>query len=393
MNQQPAATTTSNTVDVPAKLQELARTTAARVPVISVYLDTRWSDEHQRDRVRVFLKNEIRKAASMSAGQLEAELAWIAAEGDRLVRQEFHPEAAGAVMFAGGSLRELLLFAVPFTDTFAVADTPRLRPLVVALGEAPRVAVLFIDGESARLIAVTEQGPGDEIVLETTDVVGQHRRGGFLLLLQSRYQRHIHAHRARHFDAVAHALADLVDHSGMRAIVLAGESRNLAVFRTHLPQRLAERIVGDVAGARYEPADVLVERALELVRHRAAGDAATTLDTVLVEAEGGGRAAAGVDAAIDAVNRGTVQRLYLLRSYEEQGHVCPACQALQRAGSTVCGFCGKATSSLELGEAMVQRVLAAGGDVDSVEVHGGLARAGGVAALLRYPPPVTATRV
>jgi hypothetical protein len=34
---------------------------------------------------------------------------------------------------------------------------------------------------------------------------------------------------------------------------------------------------------------------------------------------------------------------------------------------------------------MVQRVLAASGDVASVDTHAGLGRAGGVAALLRYP--------
>jgi hypothetical protein len=36
---------------VTARLQTLARTTPGAVPIISVYLDTRWSDEHQRKRV------------------------------------------------------------------------------------------------------------------------------------------------------------------------------------------------------------------------------------------------------------------------------------------------------------------------------------------------------
>jgi peptide subunit release factor 1 (eRF1) len=383
-----AGTAAAAPIDVAAKLQELARAKPGPAPVISVYLDTRWSDEHQRDRVRVFLKNEIRKAAAMAVGQLDAELAWLTAEGERLVRQEFHPEAAGVAMFAGGSAgwREILHLAVPFTDSFAVADTPRLRLLVQALGEAPRAAVLFVDGESARLAALTEQGATDEIALETNDVVGHHRRGGWSLLLQSRYQRHIHEHRKRHFDAVAHALADLVDHYGLRAIVLAGEPRNLAVFRTQVPPRLADRIVGDVAGARYEPTSALAERALALIRDRGAGQAAAALNTVLIDAEGGGRAAAGVEATIDAVNRGTVYRLYLLASYREDGRGCPACHALQRAEDVACRWCGAATSALELGEAMLQRVLAAGGDVVSIDVHAGLERAGGVAALLRYPP-------
>ena len=219
------------TTDMTAKLQELARTKPGPVPMISVYLDTRWSDEHQRERVRVFLKNQLHKAGAMAVGQLDAELAWIAREGERLVAQEIDPESAGTAMFVGGAdhLREILRLAVPFPDTFVVADVPQLRPLVTALGDAPRAALLFVDGESARLVALTEEGAADEIALETTDVVGHHRRGGWQLLLQSRYQRHIHVHRARHFDAVAHALAGLVDHYGLRAVVLAGEADRKSV--------------------------------------------------------------------------------------------------------------------------------------------------------------------
>jgi len=388
MNSTPAGTATAVPIDVAAKLHELARAKPGPAPVISVYLGTRWSDEHQRDRVRVFLKNEIRKAAAMAGGQLEPELAWIAAEGERLVGQESHPDATGVAMFAGGSAswREILHLAVPFTDSVTVADTPRLRPLVQALGEAPRAAVLFLDGERARLAALTEQGAAEEVALETTDVVGHHRRGGWALLMQSRYQRHIHEHRQRHFDAVAHALAELVEHYGLRAVVLAGDPRNLAVFRSHVPPRLADRISGEVAGARYEPMSALAERALALLRGLGAGRVAAALDTVLVDAEGGGRAAAGVEPTIDAVNRGTVDRLYLLASYREDGRGCPACHALQRAHDVVCRWCGATTSTLELGEAMVQRVLATGGDVASLDGHAGLARAGGIAALLRYPP-------
>jgi hypothetical protein len=377
---------TATPVDVAAALRELARSEAGGAPVVSVYLDTRWSDEHQRERVRVFLKNEVRRAAARAAGKLDDDLAWIAAESERLVRQAVRPDAAGVAMFAGGParLRTLLHVAVPFADTFVVADRPCLRPFVAALGEAPRAATLFVDSECARLVALTEQGAADEIELEAANPLGQHRRGGWQLLMQSRYQRHVHEHRKRHFDAVAEALAEVVEQYGLRVVVLAGESRNLAVFRTHLPARLASRIVGDVAGARYEPASVLAERALALIRIHAAGDVATALTAVLVDAEAGGRATASVDATIEAVNRGTVDRLYLLARYQEQGRECGSCRALQRTTVGPCAWCGAPTSALELGEAMVQRVLGAGGDVASVDVHAGLEHAGGVAARLRY---------
>jgi hypothetical protein len=67
-----------------------------------------------------------------------------------------------------------------------VAETPRLRPLIDALAETPRAAVVFIDSERARFIALTEQEVGEEVILESTDAVGHHRRGGWAMLLQSR---------------------------------------------------------------------------------------------------------------------------------------------------------------------------------------------------------------
>jgi hypothetical protein len=75
----------------------------------------------------------------------------------------------------------------------------------------------------------------------------------------------------------------------------------------------------------------------------------------------------------------------LLTSYEDHGQLCVSCRGLQARRNALCRWCGATTVERELGEAMVQRVLASGGDVASVDVHAGLARAGGVAALLRYP--------
>jgi peptide subunit release factor 1 (eRF1) len=376
------------TDDMAATLRGLARMTPGAAPVISVYLDTRWADEHQRERVRVFVKNESRKAAAMSAGQLDSDLAWIEAQTERLVGQTLAPDTPGVVLFASEArgLRETIPLAAACADSFAVADTPRLRPLIDALGEAPRAVMLFIDGERARFIALTEQEVGEEVLLENPEVVGHHRRGGWAMLLQSRYQRHIQEHRARHFEAVAHALGGMVEQQGLRAVVLAGEPRNLAVFRGHLPPTAAARIVGTIAGAHYEAARALASRALELIRRTSASDQAATVDSVLVEADGGGRAAAGVAATVEVVNRGNVDRLYILKNWDEVGRVCPACGALQSRENTTCRWCGKPTRDISLGEEMVRRVLAADGTVESTAAHAGLERAGGIAALLRYAP-------
>lgn len=57
---------------------------------------------------------------------------------------------------------------------------------------------------------------------------------------------------------------------------------------------------------------------------------------------------------------------------------------LQSEVGVTCRLCRSQTEPIELGAAMVSRVLAAGGTVKTIEVHPELARVGGVAALLRY---------
>jgi peptide subunit release factor 1 (eRF1) len=352
-----------------------------------VYLDTRWTDEHQRERVRIFLKNEMSKAGAMAAGQLAAEQAWIDAQGERLIAQRLYPDAQGVALFACESLglRETIPLRVPFENTFVVANTPHLRPLAAALEAAPPALVVFVDGRSARLIALSPDGAGEDVLLES-DVPGHHRRGGWAMLLQSRYQRHLAEHRGRHFDAVADALGAMIESADGAAIVLAGDARSVAIFRTHLPRLVAERVVGVVEGARHEPSRAFVERAVELLRHTRASETSGSVDAVLVEAEGAGRAVSGIEATLGAVTRGGVDRLYILKRFHEPGRVCLECQALQPETGAACRWCGKSTREIELGEAMTRKVIAAGGAVHVLEGHHGLGAAGGVAGRLRHVP-------
>ena len=375
-------------MDVSARLTELAKLRGTReTPVVSVYLNTRWGDEHQRDRVRVFLKNEIRKARKASTAEgMEADLDWIQAEGDALITQSRFPEAHGVALFACRALglRDIIPVRVPFESAFVVADAPHLSPLAALLEKTPSALVVFVDGESARLVPLTTEGVGEEVALES-EVPGHHRRGGWAQLAQSRYQRHIQDHRGRHFEAVVEALISLTDGNGVRRILMAGEPRTIAVFQKRLPNRIAERVVGSIAGARHESAAVLVGRAAEFLAHLRGGEGADAVEAVLTEAAKGGRAVAGLEETLEAVARGAVQRLYLLGRFSQPGRLCVECGALQSGDAASCRLCGKPTEAAELGGAIVDRVIAAGGKVEAVEIHQALARVGGVAALLRYP--------
>ncbi|MBI4246609.1 MAG: hypothetical protein HY614_05420, partial [Candidatus Rokubacteria bacterium] len=170
------------------RLGELARLRSEASPVVSVYLDTRWTDEHQRERARVFLKRELARArAGGPSPDLAEDLAWVETRGERVIEQDEHANAGGIALFACRSLglREVLPVRTPFEDTFVVGDRPAVGPLA-ALGEdvAPTL-IVFVDGQRARLIPLHAAGRGEEVTL-AHDVSGRHRRGGWALLAQSR---------------------------------------------------------------------------------------------------------------------------------------------------------------------------------------------------------------
>ena len=296
------------------------------------------------------------------------------------------PEAGGVALFACEALglREMVPSRIPFENAFAVGETPVLRPLMALDESAPATLVVFIDTESARLVPLTATGPGEEVALRS-EVPGHHSRGGWAQMAQSRYRRHIQDHRARHFEAVVETLTALMDGHGVRRIVLAGEPRNVAVFRKEIPPRLAASIMGMVAGAQHEGIGLIVARAAEYLPHVEEQREAEGVDGVLTAAAKQGKAAAGLDATLGAINRGAVHRLYLLKGWSATGRRCGGCGALQSGFSWTCPACGGETATVELAEAMADRVVAAGGSVETIEVHQPLAAAGGVAAELRYP--------
>jgi peptide subunit release factor 1 (eRF1) len=373
-------------VDLRNRVTELARIENTSPPVLSVYLSTRWADEHERERARIFLKNELRRARRSEGLRAHAaDLDWLETEGATLIGQGRFADAHGVALFAcqGLALREVLAVQVPVEDRMIVATRPFVLPLAAALESVPAAVVVFVDTEHARLIPLDATGPGTEVALEA-EVPGRHSRGGWAQMAQTRYQRHILDHRDRHFQAVAESLGELVDRQGVERIVLAGDPRNVAAFRAVLPGRIAGKIAGAVEGGRSEPAAALVARATKLLNHGGQQRQTESVDAVLTEAAKSRQAVAGVEETLDAINRGAVHRLYLAKGFTGTGHACEECGALARGDGAKCRLCGGQTTRVELEHAMPERVLAAGGRVEIIDLHAALTRVGGVAALLRY---------
>jgi peptide subunit release factor 1 (eRF1) len=372
---------TSSLDDIVARLERLP---AARPGVVSVYLNTRWSDEHQRDRTRVFLTHELQRARAAGVAAPD-DLDWVERKGQALVDQAESADAKGVALFACQALglREAIPVRVPFHERFVIGERPDLGALAELLDEHPSAMIAFVDGESARLIALHPGGPGDEVVLEPGDVPGRHARGDWAQLAQSGYARHIETHRARHFEAVADALTQAVDALAIRRILLAGHEDRLAAFEHHLAERLRPLVVGRIHATRWESMSAIVDRAAQRLDLQEHSDEVAEVDDVLTEAAKGGRAVAG-PGTLEAARRGAIHRLYILADLRRPGRECARCGALQETGPS-CWLCGGTTHDIDLAAAVVNRVQTAGGTIETVVQHAGLSATGGLAARLRYP--------
>ena len=52
-------------MEITRELRELAKFDAGTLPVISLYLNTQWRDQHQRQRATTFLRRHVRQARSL----------------------------------------------------------------------------------------------------------------------------------------------------------------------------------------------------------------------------------------------------------------------------------------------------------------------------------------
>jgi hypothetical protein len=195
-----------------------------------VYLNTRWADEHARERARIFLKNELRWARGPGGFSASpSDLDWVQTEGAALISQTRFPDAHGVALFAchGLSLREVIAVRMPFEDRLVVGVTPFLLPLAAVLEDAPAAVVVFVDAACARLVPLDATGPGEEVALEVEEL-SRDSHGGWAEMVESRYRGIMRQHRGRHFEAVAESLGALVGGHDVEWIVLAGEPRNLS---------------------------------------------------------------------------------------------------------------------------------------------------------------------
>lgn len=368
-----------------ARVRELAARRGAPV-ITSLYLDV---DGRRYPRVSDYephVDHLLRSARERAAGlddearqSVEADLVRIEAR----LREGFdRSRTRGVALFAGRDLFEVVEVPRPVRNQIVLNQAPAVRQLEFLLEEYPRVIVVLVDRQRARLFRfelgeLVERHELFDPVPPRADGVDD---GG---LLASHVQRHSDELARRHLRHAAEALFGELEDWVADQVFLGGPREAVAEFEEllhpYVAEKVAARLSVSVQAGVEDVRAATLEAEQEAERRREAALLVRLRDAVGAGAGG----VAGLGETLRAVYERRVDTLVVSQGYEAPGWRCSACGLLAVEGST-CGVCSAVMEKVEdvVGEA-VDAALTGGAKVQSC-VNPDLDVLGRVGAFLRY---------
>ncbi len=361
-------------------------------PVVSLYLDL----DPERFATAPARASQIRSLIDQAAREVEQEQAL--SHDDRVALREDldrvrryllsrEPPFKGARSLAvfcssRDQLFETIQISRPLEGRVVIERTPYIEPLVLSV-EARRWCVALVNRRDGRIFT----GPPDELQERERieeDIHGQHDQGGWS---QANYQRSVDRDVENHLRHVAELLHRSWRRERFDRLALGGPQELVPRFETVLHEDLRSRLVQRRVDVDINTAtdDQIRSAVTALVEDEERKRERTALDRLAAGLATGGRAAAGLEATLAALNERRVEKLLLESGVDRRGGRCPSCGMLTVETHGPCPADGTELEEVEhLREAMVESTLAQDAEVIVIQRHPDLGPHRGLAALLRF---------
>ena len=380
-------------MEMRSEIRKLARLEEGPYPFLSLYLNTKWDDEQQRERIRLFTKNQLKKSYDQIKQQEDWRKAFLEDQKlieryvEGLVRRAHDEEVKGLAIFSCTGAKTFLTYpsVIPFENAFFLSALPSLQPLVRLSSQYQNTLAVMVDTDSAKLFEVSLEGLMAESVIENY-VPGRHDQGGWA---QMRYQRHIKDHMDKHHKEVAEQLTELFDSGKWKRVVLIGQERIVANFKAFLPERVKQQMMDTFSMDFSEERSKVLEKLFERLLQKEKEEVSRQLQELKERTPQGGLATFGLNGTLEALNGGQVHTLYLLTSFSHSGGKCGRCGSLvlvhpAGSGPASCPICKGEIKIVDLGEEMMRSALRQDGEVKWIEENSILKENDGVGASLRF---------
>ena len=282
---------------------ELAALAAARGPFASIYLTTEAGIDNAEQRSEQrwkALRNHLNEQGVPEA---------VLDEVDGLVPMaHLDGQTLAVIANAGGVLHVEHHHDVPAADFACWRALPALAPIIEWRQSAVPYVMVLADRHGAELIAYRHAG--GEAETETVDrgtdfPIRKQAQGGWS---QRRYQQRAENTWEENAVDVSKELVRVVEDIGARLVVVAGDVRAIQLLREHLPREVDEILVQiDGGGRAADGSEELMEaEARTQVATLVASDTRALLEKFREEAGQGDRAADGPSPVVQAVNEARV---------------------------------------------------------------------------------------
>jgi peptide chain release factor subunit 1 len=367
------------------ELRQLVTRDDSESPFLSLYIDTNRHDEQHKDRIRVWIKDEAKRIRESigSDGRDDSAVEKGINQIQHYVENALEPTTRGLAVFVcpKEDLFIPIQLPVPVDPQLNIGTRPHLRPLLQLRQSYPLVLVALVDGKSARLFELELGRILFELDLEDPERPRRHDQGGWS---QANMQRHVDEHTKRHHKEVAETVAHLVDQGRVRGVIVSGQERNVANFRSFFPKRVEELTIGTLNLDIHSSADEITAGAQALIHATQNEKIATRLVEAEEAARKQGKGALGINGVADAINQRRVETLFLSANSAARGWRCTRCGMIGYAVPLGCPACGGTVRTVDLIEEFISGAEKEDARLEFVGPGSLLERYEGVGASLRF---------
>ena len=296
-------------------------------------------------------------------------------------------QAALVVVHQDTGLEEINQLELPFAPSAYWRRGAFLRPIVEAMDEHERYAVVLTDAKRARLFTVHmgELTEYEDLFSET----GSRTRsmGADQMRAQKRRDQRHQEEVASHAKKVIDALHDLALHAPFDRLIIAGTPKATGQLVRLLPKRLGGKLVETVGMRVGASQKEVLSKILAVQRKMEREQESRLVEGVLAELRDGGKAVAQFASVLDAVNQGRVWKLFYAKGLVKEAGECSDCGAYSPHAVGPCVYCdGDVQPLSQCVDRLNQSVMEMGGRVEVVDgpAADSLKPHGSIAALLRY---------
>ena len=262
-----------------------------------------------------------------------------------------------------------------------------LRPIVEAMDEHERYAVVLTSTQRARLFTVNmgEITEHEDLFFDTTRRT--KATGSDQWRAEKRHDRRHDDEVASHAKRVIDAIQDLALRGPFDRLIIAGTAKATAQLERLLPRRLRGKLVRTMAMPMTASKKEVLGGILKVQERMERDMESSLVKGVFAELHDGGKAVAGFASVLDAVNQGRVWTLVYGKGFTTKAGECGDCNAYSPHAKGPCVYCGGKVAPLSQPiDRLSQSVLEMGGKVECVNgpARTALAKKGEIAALLRY---------